>query len=167
MPETHLHPHIKTHNTHIQTHDTHHTHTHLRVSHITAMSTALGGWVHIAWMFSAYSKANSSALWFKEPGQPPALKMRRWGREEGEVAVEEWHHLPWNVTIISSLGLAVYRGDIILSLPLPPLFSARLNVVRECVCLCACACRREWVCAGNHFSKEAWVDVCLRCLSCL
>lgn len=56
----------------------------LNESHTSAMSTAQGGrggWVHSAWMLSAYSKANSPALGFKEPGQPPALMMRRGGRE--------------------------------------------------------------------------------------
>lgn len=77
----------------------------------------------------------------------------------GEVAVEEWHHLPWNVTIISSLGLAVYRGDIILSLPLPP--SVLVCGEGGClfVCVCTQACLRE---CSEALWRGAWVDVCLR-----
>lgn len=86
-------------------------------------------------------------------------------REEGEVAVEEWHHLPWNVTIISSLSLAVYRGDIILSLPLPPPF---LVYVAEGGCLFVCTRAGvrvwEWVCAWEHFFKGG-MSGCLSALS--
>lgn len=94
------------------------------------------------------------ALGFKEPGQPPALRMRRSGAEEEEEAgqerkeeeeeeeeetVEEWHHLPWNVTIISGFSFSrLERWHHPLHAPPPPpllrsLFSARLGSLFVCV----------------------------------
>lgn len=84
-----------------------------------------------------------------------------WGRsgrrEEGKEAVEEWHHLHWNVTIISSLGLAVYRGDIILFLALPLLWYwtwwGRMF-------LCVCACSHAWERPTQHFQrKHEWMFI--------
>lgn len=130
--------------------------THIKSLTHHSYQLSMGGWVHIAGMLWAYSKANSPVLRFKEAGQPPAPRTR--GRERKEmgvevgIAVEEWHHLPWNVTIISSFSLAFKRGDIILSLPLPLVFSSRL--CGEGVCLFVCR---------KAFSREiqAEVDVCL------
>ena len=141
---------------------------------MAATSAALGGG-GAGFTSPAYSKANSSASgiqrdwpghlrwWWGGEGREGGQEGERKGG--GEVAVEEWHHLPWNVTIISSLSLAVYRGDIILSLPLPPPF---LVYVAEggCLFVCTRAGVRVWerVCAWEHFFKGG-MSGCLSALS--
>lgn len=92
-------------------------------------------------------------------------KGRTWAERRGEV--EEWHHLPWNVTIISSLSPQPSRKVTSFSLYPPPSFPSCVpskagwwgSVV---------VCVHKGVRTGKHFLKrqiQAEASVCLRTVS--
>lgn len=135
------HVHIKIHtHTHTHSHILKHmtpTFKHMTPTHIKSLTHhsykhSMGGGFTLPLLLCAYSKANSPALGFKEPGQPPAPRMARGGEGGGQEWKEsrrrrqQWKNditFPEMSPLSQALALAVYRGDIILLVPLPPLFS--------------------------------------------
>lgn len=127
---THTHSHILK---HITPTFKHMTPTHIKSLTHHSYKHSMGGGFTLPLLLCAYSKANSPALGFKEPGQPPAPRMGRGGEGGGQEWKEsrrrrrrQWKNditFPEMSPLSQALALAVYRGDIILLVPLPPLFS--------------------------------------------
>lgn len=141
---THTHSHILK---HITPTFKYMTPTHIKSLTHHSYKHSMGGGFTLPLLLCAYSKANSPALGFKELGQPPAPRMGRGGRkpgvegkqEEEEAAVEAWHHLSWNVTIISSLSFScLQRWHHPIGAPPPSVLSIAVWGGRECVHLRAC-----------------------------
>lgn len=124
-----------------------------------------GCWVHSACMLSAYSKANSPALRLKESGQPPALRMRRRGREgrRGEKgrrggssgrmtspSLKCHHYLKPRLSCLQRWHHPIFA-------PPPPVLVCGEGGCLF-VCVCTQACLRE---CSEALWRGAWVDVCL------